>query len=124
MSEPKTVLLVDDEADLLSILVFALAMDGYRLLTATCGRQALALLERERVDLLVSDYRMPGLDGLELARAMRALLTKPPRIVFMTGMLEVDGREAEWEALGIDRIVTKPFLADELRSAVRASLYR
>ena len=73
MSEPRTVLIVEDEFAIADLLEMVLADEGYRVLTAANGRQGLQrLAEDPRPDLVISDYMMPILDGAEMLRAMQA----------------------------------------------------
>jgi two-component system response regulator AtoC len=76
-----TVLIVDDEAHMRRVLEIMLRQIGYRSLSATDGRQALEVLEREPVDLILTDLRMPGLDGMGLLEAMVARRLMVPTIV-------------------------------------------
>ena len=69
---PRTVLIVDDESSLLDLLDVALRGEGYEVTTAPDGNAALDALAARRFDFIVSDYMMPGLDGLRLLEALRA----------------------------------------------------
>jgi len=67
-----TILIVDDEYLIADILSFALEDEGYLTVTAGSGQRALSILERERPQLIITDYMMPGMNGIELAEAVRA----------------------------------------------------
>ncbi|WP_296185511.1 response regulator [Pseudomonas sp. UBA1879] len=67
-----TILIVDDEYLIADVLSFALEDEGYLTVTAGSGHRALAILERERPQLIITDYMMPGMNGIELAEAVRA----------------------------------------------------
>jgi two-component system OmpR family response regulator len=107
MSERSTVLVVDDDRDILALLEFRLRRDGYEVLTAHDGDEALALARRHRPAATVLDVAMPGLDGLSLARSIRAELTET-RLLFLTARASRDDIEAGLAA-GADDYITKPF---------------
>jgi len=71
MPPVKTVLIVDDEANFREALAFLLKMEGYKILTAESGHSALKLLKERKVDVVVSDIRMPDGDGIELLRRLK-----------------------------------------------------
>lgn len=112
-----TVLVVDDEAPALSEMKYLLEQDERvgRILTASSGTGALGVLERERVDLVLSDISMPGLDGMALARVVSRFAERP-RIVFVTAHEE---HAVDAFALDADDYVVKPVRAARLREAVR-----
>ena len=112
-----TVLVVDDEAPALSEMQYLLEQDERvgRILTASSGTGALGVLERERVDLVLSDISMPGLDGMALARVVSRFAERP-RIVFVTAHEE---HAVDAFALDADDYVVKPVRAARLREAVR-----
>ncbi|MEO1337976.1 MAG: response regulator, partial [Myxococcota bacterium] len=75
MGAQRTILVADDEANLRKVLAATLRKEGYEVLTAADGAEALQLLDRDRVDVLLTDLRMPRIDGMELLN--RALETHP-----------------------------------------------
>ena len=103
---PFTLLLADDDRPQREMLAGSLEMNGHRVLQAENGRQALELLQAESVDLLLSDLRMPELDGLELLRAARKLNPLIPVIV-MTAFGSVEDAVAAMQA-GAFTFITKP----------------
>ena len=114
----QTLLLVDDEANILSALTRALRRDGYRILTATCAEEALELLGREEVDVIVSDQRMPGISGTELLSRVKDMHPETVRIV-LSGYTDL---EAVTEAINqgaIYKFLTKPWNDDELRVQIQ-----
>ncbi len=121
MSEPKTILVADDEAMARLNLQVFLEHLGYRVLTAPDGRAALALCEREHPDLVLTDLRMPGMDGTELIRALRQRGDETPIIVVSgTGTLN-DAIAAVRQ--GAQDYVTKPVLEpSDIEFAVRRAL--
>jgi len=117
----RTILVVDDEPTLLQALVDALETDGFRVVAATDGRQALSRFRAERPDLILLDVMLPELSGIEVCRIIRAESDVP--IVMLTAkdseLDKVVGLE-----LGADDYVTKPFSLRELTARVRAQLRR
>ncbi len=115
------ILLVDDDPHLREMLGYALRREGFEVLEAGDGAQALRMAEREAVDLLVLDVMMPELDGLEVCRQLRRDSQVP--IVFLSSKAEELDRVLGLE-LGGDDYVTKPFSPRELISRVKAVLRR
>jgi DNA-binding response OmpR family regulator len=116
-----TVLLVDDEAIVLEVVERYLLRDGYAVRVARDGETALELARKERPDLIVLDVMLPGLDGLEVARRLRAASAVP--II----MLSARGEETDkllGLGLGADDYVTKPFSPKELVARIAAVLRR
>lgn len=117
----RNILVVDDEAQITRVLKTTLSSQGYGIRTAADGNQALHEMETWSPDLVITDLRMPNMDGLELCRQIRAH-SRVPIIV-----LSVKGEEAiKVEALdaGADDYVTKPFSIKELLARVRAAFRR
>jgi DNA-binding response OmpR family regulator len=116
-----TVLVVDDEPTIREIVVSYLERDGYRTLEAADGNRARELLERESPDLVVLDVMLPGTDGLDLCRWIRAGSQLP--VIMLTARGEESDRIVGLE-LGADDYVTKPFSPRELTARVRTVLRR
>jgi len=116
-----TVLVVDDEPTIREIVVTYLKRDGYRTLEAADGDRARELIESERPDLVVLDVMLPGTDGLELCRRIRAGSHLP--VIMLTARGEESDRIVGLE-LGADDYVTKPFSPRELAARVRSVLRR
>ena len=116
-----TVLVVDDEPTIREIVVTYLKRDGYRTLEAADGDRARQLLESESPDLVVLDLMLPGTDGLELCRWIRAGSQLP--VIMLTARGEESDRIVGLE-LGADDYVTKPFSPRELTARVRTVLRR
>lgn len=114
-AEPLRVLLVDDEPLLRSALGRLLEMYGIQVLLAANGEEALGVLEREAVHLVLSDVRMPILDGPGLLRAIGASPPAPP-VVFLTGY--GDHGDDELIALGARAVLGKPVSGRRLLDAV------
>ena len=121
MSDPATILLVDDEESVQKLLTYPLERDGYRVVQARDGDEALALFESEHVDLVVLDVMLPRLDGLEVCKRLRARSTVP--IVMLTARDDELDKVIGLE-LGADDYITKPFSIREFRSRVKALLRR
>jgi len=118
---PLRILLVDDEQPIQTLLSFPLQKDGYEVVRANDGREALQRFGEGQFDLVVLDVMMPKLDGLEVCRRMRARSTVP--IIMLTAKAEEIDKVLGLE-LGADDYITKPFSLREFRSRVRAALRR
>jgi DNA-binding response OmpR family regulator len=115
------ILLVDDEQSIQTLLSFPLRKDGYEVVQATDGREALARFSETAFDLVVLDVMLPRVDGLEVCRRMRARSSVP--IIMLTAKAEEIDKVLGLE-LGADDYITKPFSLREFRSRVRAALRR
>src|SRR5436189_5910204 len=116
------ILLVDDEQPIQTLLSFPLQRDGYDVVAAADGREALARFSEQIFDLVVLDVMLPRMDGLEVCRRLRAKGETVPIIMLTAKTEEIDkvlGLE-----LGADDYITKPFSVREFRSRVKAVLRR
>jgi DNA-binding response OmpR family regulator len=116
------ILLVDDEPPIQTLLSFPLERDGYEVVAAADGREALARYSEQIFDLVVLDVMLPRMDGLEVCRRLRAKGETVPIIMLTAKSEEIDkvlGLE-----LGADDYITKPFSIREFRSRVKAALRR
>ena len=118
---PSRILLVDDEQAILTLLSFPLRKDGYDVVEAADGPEALLRFDESDFDLVVLDVMMPKLDGLEVCRRLRAKSSVP--IIMLTAKSEEIDKVLGLE-LGADDYITKPFSMREFRSRVKASLRR
>jgi len=121
MLDASTILLVDDEDSIQKLLTYPLERDGFRVLQARDGEEALERFAAEEVDLVVLDIMLPKLDGLEVCRRMRAQSSVP--IIMLTARDDELDKVLGLE-LGADDYITKPFSIREFRSRVRALLRR
>jgi DNA-binding response OmpR family regulator len=119
--ESATILLVDDEDAVQKLLTYPLEHEGFRVLQARDGEEALRCFEREQVDLVVLDLMLPRVDGLEVCRRLRASSAVP--IIMLTARDDELDKVVGLE-LGADDYITKPFSIREFRSRVRALLRR
>ena len=121
---PQTILVVDDERDIVELLRYNLAQAGYRVVSASDGRQAVDIAGRERPDLIVLDLMLPVMPGAEVARALKQdEKTRAIPIVMLTARGEEVDRVVGFE-LGADDYVVKPFSPRELVLRVQAILRR
>jgi two-component system KDP operon response regulator KdpE len=121
MSKKARVLVVDDDPRLLRFVRANLESVDYEVFTATEGSSALELVERERLDLIVLDIMLPGMDGYELCQRVREFSTLP--IIMLTARDE-EADKVRGLRLGADDYLTKPFGAQELLARVEAVLRR
>jgi DNA-binding response OmpR family regulator len=116
-----TILLVDDEDAVQKLLTYPLEHEGFRVLQARDGEEALEQFAQEQVDLVVLDLMLPRLDGLEVCRRLRAQSAVP--IIMLTARDDELDKVVGLE-LGADDYITKPFSIREFRSRIRALLRR
>jgi two-component system response regulator MprA len=119
---PHTVLLAEDDRAIRHALERALTLEGYRVTAVADGLEALAQAHRSRPDVLVLDVMMPGIDGLQVCRALRAEGDRTP-VLMLTALVETADRIAGLDA-GADDYVVKPFDVDEVFARLRALLRR
>jgi DNA-binding NarL/FixJ family response regulator len=120
----KRLLLVDDEPNLLRAVAASLRGEGYTVVTARGGAEALLRVAESIPDLIISDIRMPGMDGYQLARQLRSSpRTDLTPIIFLTAKDEKADRIAGFRS-GVDAYLVKPFEPDELAAVVANILSR
>ena len=117
----KTIMVVDDEKRLVSLVESYLTQEGYHVVSAHNGSEALTVAQREKPDLIILDVMMPEMDGYESMRRHRAEHATP--IILLTARVDDDEKVIGLE-LGADDYVTKPFRPRELTARVRAVLRR
>jgi DNA-binding response OmpR family regulator len=115
------ILLVDDEESIQTLLTYPLRKEGYEVVSARDGSEALERFAEDHFDLVVLDLMLPGLDGIEVCRRMRARSQVP--IIMLTARDDEFDKVLGLE-IGADDYVTKPFSVREFRSRVKAALRR
>jgi DNA-binding response OmpR family regulator len=121
MQDSATILLVDDEESVQRLLTFPLERDGFKVVQARDGEEALTRFSGNTIDLVVLDLMLPKLDGLEVCKRLRATSAVP--IIMLTARDDELDKVLGLE-LGADDYITKPFSIREFRSRVRALLRR
>ena len=119
-SQPKTVLIVDDERSIRYVLSKQLEELGYQCMAVSSGQEAVAHLAQQRVDLVLLDVRMPGMSGLDVLRYLRA---EHPlaRVVMLTALADTD-LAAQALRLGASDYVTKPYSLEDLSARLQKAL--
>jgi CheY-like chemotaxis protein len=114
----RRILVVDDEDNLRDVLVEVLKRDGHEVDSAVDGAQGLRLAEAQRYDLVITDLRMPELEGPELYRALRARYPDdPPRVIFMSANTGIEEYAAFLAGTG-EPALEKPFNLADMRQVV------
>jgi DNA-binding response OmpR family regulator len=121
MAPGKTILVVDDEARLVSLVETYLTQSGFKVATASNGLEALSVAERTNPDLIILDIMMPEMDGYEFMRTYRAEHDTP--IILLTARVDSDEKVVGLES-GADDYITKPFRPRELMARVKSVLRR
>jgi DNA-binding response OmpR family regulator len=121
MPDAATILLVDDEESVQKLLTYPLERDGYAVVQARDGEEALSRFAAGGIDLVVLDVMLPKLDGLEVCKRLRARSSVP--IIMLTARDDELDKVLGLE-LGADDYITKPFSIREFRSRIRALLRR
>lgn len=117
----RTILAIDDEESILELLDLGLGREGFRVVAARTGPEGLEAFRRERPDLVILDWMLPELDGLEVCRRLRA--SSPVPILMLTARGELEDRVLGLDT-GADDYLPKPFRFKELLARVRALLRR
>jgi len=121
VAEPATILLVDDEHEIIKLMEIYFGNEGYRILTAHDGVEALEQLRKERVDLIVLDVMMPNMDGIEACMKIREEQKMP---IIMLSAKSMDMDKIMGLSIGADDYVTKPFNPLELVARAKSQLRR
>lgn len=117
----KRILLVDDDAEIIESLRYALETKGYDILIARDGNQGLAMAEREDPDLVILDMMMPKRSGFLVLEKLRRTRPIPVRVIMITAN-EGSRHKAYAEMLGVDDYIRKPFAMDRLVESVERLL--
>ena len=121
MNEEYTLLFVDDEPNVLKAMRRLFMEEDYHILTSDCADEALAVLEKETVHLVISDHRMPGMTGAELLREIKKRWPNVIRIM-LTGYADVQSIMAAVNEGAVYKFITKPWNDEDLRISVRLAL--
>lgn len=117
----KTILLVDDDPEIVESMRIALEARGYQILIARDGNQGLAMAERDNPDLVILDMMMPKRSGFLVLERLRRTQRIPTRVIMITAN-EGTRHKAYAEMLGVDDYIRKPFAMDRLLESVRRLL--
>ncbi len=117
MAEKKTILLVDDDPEILNAMRLVFDKRGYRVLTASDGNMGLAVAERDAPDLVIVDMMMPKKSGFLVLEKLKARNREVPRVIMITAN-EGSRHRAYAEMLGVDDYIRKPFAMDRLVESV------
>jgi DNA-binding NtrC family response regulator len=120
MSDAKTILLIDDDDSLRRVVEYNLREDGYQVVTAADGRSGLQRFQESDVDLVLTDVRMPEMDGVELLAHLKAMRQDLP-VIMLTAHGTIDSA-VEAMKVGAFDYLTKPFSRDQLKASVRKAL--
>ena len=118
----KTILVADDESHILNVVSLKLRNAGFRVLTAHDGQEALEAAQQERPDLIITDYHMPQLSGLELCRRLKQDASMPAIPVIMLTARGYHLEPQDTEQSGILRMLSKPFSPRQLLATVNEVL--
>jgi len=120
----ETILIVDDEDSIRDMIAMSLELGGYQCLHACTALEAHTLVTEQRPDLILLDWMMPGISGIELARRLRRdNATKNTPIIMLTAKGEEDNKVEGLDS-GVDDYITKPFSTKELTARIKALLRR
>ena len=114
-----TVLIVDDEPDILELMEEEFRYCGYQTMTAICGKDAIKLLDINSIDIVVSDYKMPNGNGMDVLSHVN-MMEKKPLFFFVTGQAEVSTEEAI--DAGARKFFSKPFDLDDLINEIESDM--
>jgi two-component system alkaline phosphatase synthesis response regulator PhoP len=120
--EPKTILVADDESHILHVVSLKLRNAGYKVITARDGQEALEMAQQEKPDLLITDYHMPQLSGLELCQKLKQDVATSgiPAIMLTARGYHLEPEDTEKS--GILRMLSKPFSPRQLLATVNEVL--
>ncbi len=118
----KTIMTVDDSASIRQMVVFTLKQEGYDVLEAVDGREALSKLANASLDLIITDLNMPNLDGIGLIRTVRADVSRRLLPIVMLTTESQEGRKQEGKQAGATGWIVKPFRPEQLLAVVKRVL--
>lgn len=115
---PKTLLIVDDSASMRQYISFAIKGAGYDVIAVGRGKDALAKLDSTRIDMVITDYNMPEMDGIELTKQIRGMENYKSTPIIMLTTESQEMKKAEGKAAGVSGWIVKPFTPEQLRDVV------
>ncbi len=115
---PKTIMIVDDSASLRQVVAIALKGGGYDVLEACDGRDALAKMTGQKINLIISDVNMPNMDGITFVKQVKQLPNYKFTPIIMLTTESQEGKKQEGQAAGAKAWVVKPFKPEQMLSAV------
>src|SRR5512136_470144 len=121
-SMPKLIMTADDSASIRQMVSFTLKQNGYEVVEAVDGRDALNKLNSQKVDMLLTDLNMPNLDGIGLIKGVRAIPTCKFIPIVMLTTESQDSKKQEGKAAGATGWIVKPFKPDQLLAVVKKVL--
>ena len=117
-----TILIIDDEPDIVEIVRHRLEQDGYSIVSAVDGLKGLALVREQAPDLILLDVMMPGIDGFAVARVLKNNpQTAAIPLIMLTAKADFHSVAQGWN-VNVDNYITKPFDLDELARAIKSAL--
>jgi CheY-like chemotaxis protein len=121
--EGETILMVDDEALLANLMSMVLRKNGYKVLAAAGGVDALAIYAQHanEIGLVLTDVMMPGMDGMDLTRALKKINPRV-KVIASTGQI-TETRQAQFRALGVNMILSKPYDAKKLLTTLHNAIH-
>ena len=119
MDRQLSLLIVDDDPLILRLLSLMMSIDGFTIHTSTSGAEAMLLLKDQQVDILLTDYSMPKMNGMELIRETRK--THPNLIIYMMTAYSTEFVSRYGSEEGIQKVLTKPLNLDALRSLLSST---
>ena len=118
------ILIVEDEKDIRNLIIYALEGKGYQTISADDGEKAIKMLKENKPDLIILDWMLPSVSGLEICRSIRRdINTKNIPIIMLTAKITEEDKVLGLDS-GADDYITKPFSTAELNSRVKAILRR
>lgn len=118
----KKILVVDDEPDILKVVVFRLKSLGYEIFSAVDGKQALELIKAEKPDLVLLDYRLPFMDGLEVTKSVKNDESLKHTVIILLTASGGEYIEDMVKYAGVDDYLKKPFDSQELLDKIKKYL--
>jgi DNA-binding response OmpR family regulator len=116
----KKILIVDDDSHLITLLRFNLEKAGYLVKSAKDGNQALKIMKKDKIDLIIADMMMPVMDGLELCKRIKSEGKSCP-VIMLSARVQLSDK-AKGKDAGVDDYIEKPFQMDELFESIEKNL--